>query len=213
MSTTNLERLIDIFFNFPTLVFTLLLILSFLYWLVVAIGAADIDSLDFGDAGEGDVSGAFALLSKFGLDGLPLTIVVTFLSFFGWMYSSIICIFVQPQINNLFTQLVFGIPIFLLVLYIAAVSAGKLSKPLRPIFITASIDTQKKTIGKIAIVRTGSVTSEFGEATVEDGGAGLIVKVRPYKNETFRKGDRVVLLEYVKGKNIYKIISENDFTG
>jgi hypothetical protein len=52
----------------------------------------------------------------------------------------------------------------------------------------------------------------FGEATVEDGGAGLIVKVRAFKDEVFARGDKVVLLEYIEAENIYKVISEQEFS-
>jgi hypothetical protein len=86
-------------------------------------------------------------------------------------------------------------------------------RPLRPLFKRAQQQTEKYVIGQSAIVRTSVVDNSFGEAILEDGGAGLIFKVRTIGNESFVKGDKVVLLEYIKEKNIYRVVSEEDFSG
>ena len=55
--------------------------------------------------------------------------------------------------------------------------------------------------------------ASFGEASPEDGGAGLILKVRATGDATFNRGDRVVLFEYHKDSNTYRVISEAEFSG
>ena len=83
---------------------------------------------------------------------------------------------------------------------------------MRPIFKAADQEVQKTIVGQVATVRTSYVDENFGEAKLEDGGAGLIVKVRSYADEKFSSGDRVVLLEYSEETNSYKVISEEDFS-
>ena len=90
---------------------------------------------------------------------------------------------------------------------------AQLIKPLRPLFKKAEQETLKKILGQTVIVRTSRVDKEFGEAILEDGGAGLILKVRSSGDETFKKGDVIVLLEYLEKNNTYRVISEQDFTG
>ena len=60
--------------------------------------------------------------------------------------------------------------------------------------------------GKIAIVRTLSVTDIHGEAELNDGGAGLILKIRADKNsDALKLGDAVVLVDYINEANVYKV--------
>ena len=51
-------------------------------------------------------------------------------------------------------------------------------------------------VGKVCTVRTGTVTDRFGEALLEDGGAGLVVRVRVETGETLKRGDQVVIVGY-----------------
>jgi hypothetical protein len=60
-------------------------------------------------------------------------------------------------------------------------------------------------------VRSLRLDSNFGEVLLADGGAGLIFKARTINNEIYKKGDRVVLLEYIKEQHAYRVISETDF--
>jgi acetyl/propionyl-CoA carboxylase alpha subunit len=45
-------------------------------------------------------------------------------------------------------------------------------------------------------VRTGTVTDRFGEGLLEDGGAGLVVRIRVEAGEAVKRGDQVVILGY-----------------
>ena len=61
-------------------------------------------------------------------------------------------------------------------------------------------------IGKIAVVRTLSVTDKHGEVELNDGGAGLILKIRSdINNDLLRQGDRVTLIEYLEEANAYRV--------
>lgn len=207
--------------SFPTVIFSFLLIFCFLYWLVAVLGLIEFDFLDF-DIPDNDVDlnpndslsnvGVLAgLLMRLGLAGIPFPLILSAISLIGWFICYYICFFAFPFIPGKLLEVVAGIPIFFFVLYSSAWVTGKVFKPLRPIFKAADQDVQKQIVGKIGVVRTTRVDQDFGEANVADGGAGLIVKVRSYKEESFKRGDRVVLLEYDKIGHLYKVIAESEF--
>jgi len=208
--------------SFPTLFFTFLLAITTAYWLVAVLGIVDLDILDL-DIPESDAStdikndtnsGANALagfLLKLGLNGVPLTVVISFLALFGWLICYFAVYFIFPFIPDGFLEYIVGVPILISSLYFAILITAQVIKPLKPFFDNMYKNTVKNVLGQTVIVRSLRLDSNFGEVFLEDGGAGLIFKARTINNETFKKGDRVVLLEYIKEKHIYRIISEREF--
>lgn len=221
--TDAMDPFYQICSSFPTVIFTILLFFCVLYWAVAVLGLVDIDILDFdlpddidiGNSGDdlSNLNVMSGLLIKFGLNGVPFTIVVTCIALLGWMLSFTLVYFIYPFVPGALLEFLIGIPLFIGTTYIVTMITATIIKPLRPIFKAANQQVEKDILGQVAIVRTGRVDNDFGEATIEDGGAGLIIRIRPYKNEKFKRGDEVVLLEHVASENIYKVISKNDFTG
>ncbi|MCK4841609.1 MAG: DUF1449 family protein [Methylococcales bacterium] len=205
--------------SFPTVIFTFILAICVLYWLVAVLGIVDIDLLEIDgvdadfDTGS-ELSGPNALagvMLKFGLNGVPVTIIVSFLSLFGWMISYYCVHFLSPFIPQGLFYIVFGILVLIVAFLIAMIITAMIVKLLRPFFQKVEQQTIKRVLGQTAVVRTSKVNNSFGEADFNDGGAGLIFKVRSIGDETFKKGDKVVLLEYLEEKNVYRVISEQDF--
>ena len=204
--------------SFPTLVFSLILALCSAYWLVAVLGVVDLDILDLdvpdGDAEIDSATGANALagfLLKLGLNGVPLTIIISFIALFGWFICYFAVHFSFPLIPDGFLEYIVGLPILIGSLYIAVLITAQVIKPLRPFFNSLNKNTVKNVLGQTAIVRSLRLDSDFGEVFLEDGGAGLIFKARTFHNETYKKGDRVVLLEFLKDKHAYRVISEAEF--
>lgn len=202
--------------SFPTLFFSLILVVCTVYWLVAVLGVVDLDALDL-DIPEGDAEGAnganfvAGLLLKLGLNGVPLTIIISFLALFGWLICYFAVYFSFPLVPDGFLEYVVGLPILVGSLYLAALITAQVIKPLKPFFDNLYKNTVKQVLGQTAIVRSLRLDSGFGEVFLEDGGAGLIFKARTINDETYKKGDRVVLLEYLKDKHVYRVISEREF--
>ena len=190
--------------SFPTLFFTLLLALTAVYWLVAVLGVIDIDVLDI-DMPEGDADGGVhqlaGLLLKLGLNGVPLTIVISLLALFGWFICYFAVYLIFPYIPDGFLEYIVGLPILVGSLYGAVLITAQVIKPLKPLFANMNKNTVKNLLGQTAIVRSLRLDSGFGEVLLADGGAGLIFKARTMNNETFKKGDRVVLLQYLKDQH------------
>lgn len=209
--------------SFPTVFFTFFLAVTVLYWLVAVLGMVDIDVLDFdipGADGDMDIDGDYSnpdvlagLMLRFGLVGVPVTIIISIIALFGWLISYYLVHFLFGYIPQGMLHYLAGLPVLFVALYSAAMVTSVLIKPLRPLFQKAQQETVKYVLGQTAVVRTSRVDSDFGEATLEDGGAGLILKVRSTGESVFKKGDRVVLLEHVKQENIYRVVSESEFKG
>jgi len=207
--------------SFPTAFFTLFLLFCIFFWLFAVLGVVDLDFLDIdipdsevsvndGLSGAGLLGG---LLMRFKLGGVPIPIIATLISLFGWFFSYYIVHFLFGYLPFDWLRYVVGLPVLLVSLYVSAILTGFIIRPLRPIFQAADQEVQKGIVGQIAVVRTSRVDKEFGEAKFDDGGAGLIVKVRSYNEEVFKSGDLIVLLEYDEDKNFYRVISEPEFNG
>lgn len=214
--TDKMDGFYAIVTSFPTVIFTVMLLVSIFYWLISFLGVIDFDALDVDaaadSAGDGTgINGIAGLAMKLGLNGVPLPIIVSLISGIGWLFSYYSVYFLAKLLPVALMYLV-GILIFSAALYLATLLTAQIIKPLRKLFKQADQFIEHNIVGQVAIVRTGRVDQKFGEASVADGGAGLVVKVRAYKDEVFKRGDRVVLLEYVNSENHYKIIAESEFT-
>lgn len=212
-------------FSFPTVLFTILLGVVVLYWLSAALGLVDIEVLDVdlpdmdghlsanahGEQGFAETFAGFLL--KLGLNGVPITIVITFLTIFGWLASYYLSYFFLAMFGYGWLRYLVGLPIIVGALYVAVLITAQAIKPLRQFFAKIDQHTEKKILGQIAIVRSSKVDAESGEANVDDGGAGLIVKVRAFGENHFVRGDRVVLLEYLPDRHLYRVIPEEEFLG
>ena len=200
---------------FPTVIFTGLVVFVTLYWMVSLLGMTDMDAVDIGDMGDlGDGSDMSSngflsgLLLKFGLYGVPLIVILTLISLIGWMLSYVYTSLLHQYLNSGILYWLFGTGALLLVLVISMWLTGIIIAPIRKNIAKIPKRNASSNIGKTAIVRTLSVTDRHGEAELNDGGAGLILKIRPDIDEheyLLKQGDKVVLVEYVNETNTYKV--------
>lgn len=201
---------------FPTIFFTIALGICLVYWLIAALGLVDIDllSIDGLDTDMDASSGVFAgLLLRFGLAGVPVTISITLVCLIGWALCYYATLFANGFVEAGWIRYVTGVPVFYLSLYLAARITGFVIRPLRKLFASATQQTKRDLSGQVATVRTSVVDNDFGEVVLEDGGAGLILKVRSVGEDRFSRGDQVVLLEKHTNTDVWRVISEYDFTG
>lgn len=211
--------------SFPTAIFTFVLGIAVLYWIFALFGFVEIDALDvdipeldgqmsLNAQGDHTFAEMFSgLLMKLGLNGVPLTIVISFIALAGWMISYYISLFSVTLFGHGWIRYITGIPVFFASLYAAVLITAQVIKPLRKFFAKAEQQIQKVILGQTAVVRSSRVDQDFGEAFLDDGGAGLILKVRAIGGTQFHHGDKVVLLEYDANKNSYRVISEEEFLG
>lgn len=201
---------------YPTFVFTGLVMFVTLYWLVSLLGMVDMDAVDVGDlggdTGSGEVSdlssaGFFSgLLLKFGLYGVPLIIILTLVSLIGWVLSYLYSSLLHQYFDSGLLYWLFGTGALILVLVISMWLTGIIIAPIRKNIAKIPKRNAISNVGKTAVVRTLTVTDKHGEAELNDGGAGLILKIRPSEtDQQFKQGDAIVLVEYDTDANIYRV--------
>ncbi|WP_227429789.1 hypothetical protein [Psychrobacter sp. I-STPA6b] len=214
--------------SYPTIVFTGLVMFVTLYWLVSLIGLADMDTVDIGDFNAdlgadvgGDVSnvghqtsvgGFTGILLKFGLYGVPLIVILSSISLIGWLLSYLYTSFLHQWMSSGILYYAFGTGALILVLVISMWLTGIIISPIRKNIAKIPKRNASSNIGKVATVRTLTVTDKHGEAELNDGGAGLILKIRQLDElqHPLKQGDKVVLVEYIQELNAYRVIPNQD---
>src|SRR5690606_16110723 len=126
-----------------------------LYWCVAALGLIDVDVLDaeMGTSLE-DASfqpeGLAGLLLKFGLSGVPVTLVLTLLFFFSWLF----CYFAQLLVLRFLPLGMLRYPLGLVLtvaaLLLAVPICRALVRPLRPLFLKLHAPTHRSLLGQVA---------------------------------------------------------------
>jgi hypothetical protein len=198
----------------PTLLYSIALAVCVLYWLLAATGLVDADGpegLFGGDAeGDGDASGVAAMLAKLGLAGVPVMIVLTVLALVGWLGTYFVQLLMLQHLPPML-RVVAGLAIALLMLVPGAFATSLLLRPLSRLLLRLRPPAEPSILGRTAIVSTPSVAGDYGQATMDDGGAGLILQIRHSDPDRFKRGDRVVLIEYLQQQHAYRVISEEQF--
>lgn len=204
-----MEAFLSITFSFPTAIFTVLLSVAVLYWLISLVGLVDADS---GDAdldldGDGDMGGLMATL---GLQGVPLPLVLTLLFLVAWLVSY----FAELTLGSLFSSGFAGILFGVLVIPVAVVAGllmtAVMVRPLRPLFRRAyKRPLEKQVIGTPCVVLSFNESTGQGRAEAHRDGAHLILQIR--SDVALARRDRAVLVEYLPDQRAYWVVPEADF--
>lgn len=199
--------------TFPTVVYSVLLTVCAIYWLLAATGLVETDALDGllgsdGDASDG--SGAAAMLAKLGLSGVPVMVVITVLAFFGWIGTYYVQLLILKHVPDT-VRVLAGIATDVLMLVPGLLATSLLLRPVSRLLLKLRPPRERSILGRVAIVTTPHVSGDYGQASVDDGGAGLILQVRHDEPGRFKRGDRIVLIEYVDEQHAYRVISEQQF--
>lgn len=200
--------------SFPTVVFTLLLGVSLLYWLVATLGLLELDALDnlfIGDMDSAEVGGLAALLNKVGLGRVPLTIIFTLIFLFGWVICFAGVRLFMPATDAFALRFVMGAVIFAASLVLALLATIVALRPVHAMLRKIPTDDEPKiVIGRTGVVRSASVSPTQGYATVDDGGAGLILQVRTASGE-LPHGTQVVVVQRLDRGNVWLVVSKKEF--
>lgn len=201
--------------TFPTVVFSVLLGVSAIYWLLAATGLGDGDALDgmlggHGHGHAGAADGAAAMLGRLGLPGVPATVVFTTFSFAGWIGTYFVHLLALGQLPEDVRTLA-GIGTVLAMSVVAVAATSVVLRPVARAIARMEPPTQASLMGRTGVIITPTLNSSYGQAAFDDGGAGLILQVRYDDPHPLQRGDRIVLIEYLEGQNAYRVVSEQQF--
>ena len=207
----------DIFYqiisSFPTVIWTFLVALLCVYWLIAVLGLVPIDIFEFGlDSSNPSTSDPLnnanalvGLLLRLKLSEIPFTITLSVVSLVAWLFSYYSMYFAPDFLKN---TLIFW-PFSLLILVASGglgfLVAAIVLRPFKKLFPKTITQSHYHLVEKIAKVRTSRVDANFGEATLIDGGAGLVLQIRASVPNEISVNDEVILLEYDPDKKIFLV--------
>lgn len=135
-------------------------------------------------------AGGFAgLIQALGLGGVPVTVMLSILFLAAWGF----CLGAMELLGAGGWQAVVA---SLAALGLAVPLTGFLIRPLRRFFLSLAAPQHRDLLGKICTITTLRVDERYGQAEIEDGGAGLIVQVRCSGSDRFGRGDRALIFDY-----------------
>jgi hypothetical protein len=163
------------------------------------------DAGDGGDAADGDTpGGSVNMLAALKLRSVPATVSLSFIILFSWILSVTSMNWLSHAFPTISTGIL-GTAILLLAPLFALPLTSLAIRPLAPLFRHRTATKQKELVGKICVVRTGTVDETFGEATLEDGGAGLVVRIRIDAGESLKRGEQAVIVGFDEEKDAFLV--------
>lgn len=153
------------------------------------------DDFDLPD-GDAHASGLMAaLIGALHLRSVPATVVLSLIITFSWL----ICVVAMQVVTRLFPAFSgFWVwwPLLLLAPLLSLPLTSLAVRPLGKLLATRHAPSKSDLIGRTCVVRTGSVTERFGEATLEDGGAGLVIRVRIQGKAKLSRGEHALIVDW-----------------
>ena len=163
-------------------------------------GDGDVD-FDGDDSGHGALA---AIMSALHLRSVPATVVFSLVITFAWLVSVVSMQVVTRTFPGLVGPLLsLGVLIasFVLALPLTSIAA----RPLAKVFAPKHAPVKSDIIGRTCVIRTGSVTNKFGEATLPDGGAGLVIRVRIEDGKQLARGEQALIVDYDAERESYLV--------
>lgn len=202
-----MQEFLTVVFGFPTLPYSILLMVAVLYWAIAAFGLVDDGFGDLGADGVldggGDLSGLSAVLARWGLGGVPIMVVVTLLGLFGWLITYFIHLFVLLPLPDVL-RWGLGTLVAVLALLPAVPLTALILRPVRRFLLRLRPVPQASLLGRVGVVASPKVDARSGYATFDDGGAGLVLQVR--SDIELQRGERIVLVEHRAERHCYRVV-------
>ncbi|MCP4348826.1 MAG: YqiJ family protein [Desulfobacterales bacterium] len=205
--------MIEFFYTAVSLInlpFTIFLGLLLLYWIVVLIGAADMELFDGDWMPDLEVDGGFmdSLFQVLGIGKIPMTILITIMALSGWCFSML-----ANYIFNSSQSLLIGAGLLVPNLFVSFFMTGSFARLVSKIFLGSGDKDEKedqKIVFRVGVVTTGEVTSSFGQIQIQTKGAPITINARTSDDLVLKKGDKALVYEEDKEKGIYFVEKFNE---
>lgn len=179
----------------PTVVFSGLLAVVAGLWLLSLLGVLDFDT----DVADGIFDDALEPLQ---LSEVPSTLLLTVFALAGWFVSVLASVFLLDSRSGT-ALLVLSLIVGLVALVAGLAATAWLAPILGRVFVTARAPSKRDLIGRIAEIRSTTVTATAGQADAEwPDGTVSTIDVRVTSDVGFppgelKKGDRALIVEWL----------------
>jgi hypothetical protein len=182
-----MEEFIGTAFGYPTAFLSVLLVVVVLYWLLAAVGVLDGD-------GVGGFEGALAGLD---LDGVPSTVVLSLVTAFSWFACLGGSVLLNGSDLSSPVVIALGVAVLLVALVVGVFLTRLLAWPLRKLFPNGPQASRNDFVGRPCVIRTGTVTHDFGQAEVTAAdGSSAVVQVRQAGQDVLVAGSTALIFDY-----------------
>lgn len=200
-----MDDLIQLYFSWPTLPFSVLLLAVCGYWLLVIAGAMDVELFDFDldfdpglDGHESFLDWGLVGLKWFNLGDVPLMVWMSAFALPAWIISTI-------WDRNLADPATREIVVSVMRSAFVAVFAAKLlTQPLKGKLKHVEPNRIEELLGKTCVITTSEATPAFGQARYETEGAPLLLNVRTVEG-AIGKGQIARIVDYSDELHIYYV--------
>jgi hypothetical protein len=186
----------------PTAIFSLLLAFVVAYWLLVIVGALDLDVSDL-DVDLSDASGTADSLAALGLKDVPLPVWLSVFVLVGWTLTIL-------GVHFLTSGPLGAWAVFAVAAVLGVVLASVASRPLAPLFKTHPAIEHRALVGRTCTITTLRVDETFGQALVDDGAAGLLVQVRCQESGELERGSQALIFDYNPDEGFFHVARFED---
>ena len=207
-----MAEFLQVALSYPTLPYSVVLCFAVIYWMLAATGIVDDGGIGSGDgfdfhSGDDGAAGLAGMFARIGLGGAPTMLVVLLLAFFGWSITYLVQLFFLQALPPLLRWGI-GTGVAIAALIPGAVVSSWVLRPIRRLFMLLRPVAQESILGKTGQVTSPDVTDTQGYASVDDGGAGLILQVRARPGARHLRGERVRLVQYLPQLNHYLVVGD-----
>jgi len=206
----SMEQLLEVASQFPTLIYSTLLGIVVVYWLVGMLGLVDLGlagdaDLDVDVDSDIDVSvgGLTGLMLTFGLTGVPFTLVISIIILICWLISFYLQFYILTWLPDGWLYYLLGSVSSFIVFLISLPITAIVIRPLKGLFKSVEATESHHLVGNSATIATGTVSETFGQARLFNNGAEILLDVRCDPEHILKNGDEVLLIEYLTEKHAY----------
>ncbi|WP_444962167.1 DUF1449 domain-containing protein [Nocardiopsis sp. M1B1] len=197
---------LDTAFGFPTVLFTPLLVVVAVYWLLVSVGATGSDALDSVDD-SGEAAGLSSLMSRVGLGRVPVTVALSSLVCVAWfvsMMGSIMTSLLHTTSTPLLIAL--GLVVLLIALVAAWAVTSGLVMSVQRFLPSRGSGSKNELVGRTCVIRIGEANEGFGQAEITTaGGAAISIPVRTTGGEVLPVGSTALIFDHSAEQDVFLV--------
>ncbi|MCT2591015.1 DUF1449 domain-containing protein [Streptomyces sp. N2-109] len=190
--------------EFPAVLFSFALVAVVAYWLFVLVAGVGADAPDGGEGIGTSASGAGSAGGSglFGLGGVAPSIVVSLLVAIAWFQTLAATVLLDDDVLR-----IAAVPV---ALFVSVLVTRVLVRPLRVLALPEEGITHREFVGRVCVVRTGRVGTDFGQAEVTaDDGSAALVQVRTEDAADARRltsGSRALIFDYDAEGGFFRVM-------
>lgn len=210
-----MSSFLDAAIAYPTAIYTTLLGVVLLYWLLALIGVVDLDlqGAEHGlhvdvDGGMEGLGGLASFVVAFGLSGVPFSIVLGLLVVISWTVCCLGGMWLLPWVPGGILHGVAATVLLLLSLVLALPITALLLQPLKGLFVTHNAVSNAALVGQRCKVLTTHVGETFGQAEVSRRGAPINIDVGAQVPNSLKRDSVALILDYDPSTSRYLIEPE-----